>query len=114
MLNEAMRVHGLTWQPACSKHVAQARQAEAELREARGDASVCGSPLATLHPNCIPVAPPLAAAGAQLRFRDLVGGKNVKADRRRQRLQAAGRLALDTALFTLLWWAWTQLQPAMQ
>lgn len=43
-----------------------------------------------------------------------MGGKNVKADRRRQRLQAAGRLALDTALFTLLWWAWTQLQPAMQ
>ncbi len=65
-------------------------------------------------PSPASVVPAVLAAGAQLRFRDLVGGKNVKADRRRQRLQAAGRLALDTALFTLLWWAWTQLQPAAQ
>lgn len=52
-----------------------------------------------------------AAAGAQLRFRDLVGGKNVKADRRKQRAAAVGRFALDTAVFTALWWAWTLLQP---
>lgn len=63
---------------------------------------------------CACTPSPAAAAGEQLRFRDLVGGKNVKADRRRQRLQAAGRLALDTALFGLLWWAWVQLQPAAQ
>lgn len=60
----------------------------------------------SLHLAAAPIAP---SAGAQLRFRDLVGGKNVKADRQRQRMQAAGRFAFDTALFTLLWWAWTQL-----
>lgn len=64
-------------------------------------------------PNA-PVLRPAAAAGAQLRFRDLVGGKNVKADRQRQRAAAVGRFALETALFGLLMYAWAQLQPAAQ
>lgn len=50
-------------------------------------------------------------AGANLRFQDLVGGKNVKANRRRQRAAAVGRFALDTALFGVVWYAWTALQP---
>ncbi|KAI3425153.1 hypothetical protein D9Q98_008924 [Chlorella vulgaris] len=49
-------------------------------------------------------------AGAQLHFSDLVGGKNVKADRQRKRAAAVGRFALETALFGGLWYAWTALQ----
>lgn len=52
------------------------------------------------------------AAGANLRFRDLVGGKNVKADRARQRAAAAGRFALETAALGAAWWAWTELVQA--
>ena len=64
------------------------------------------------HPLVCPPAPCcLRAAGAHLRFRDLVGGKNVKAERRQQRVAAAGRFALETALFGALWYAWTALQP---
>lgn len=60
-------------------------------------------------PLLLPVLHP--AAGANLRFQDLVGGKNVKANRRRQRAAAVGRFALDTALFGVVWYAWTALQP---
>ena len=42
----------------------------------------------------------------ELRFRDLVGGKNIKAERRRQRTEAAARLALETVLFGAAWYAW--------
>ncbi|PSC70033.1 traB domain-containing isoform X1 [Micractinium conductrix] len=50
------------------------------------------------------------AAGAQLRFSDLVGGKNVKADRARARAAAAGRFALETVVVGAAWAAWTALQ----
>ena len=53
---------------------------------------------------------PLSAAGAQLRFSDLVGGKNVKADRARARAAAAGRFALETVVVGAAWAAWTALQ----
>jgi hypothetical protein len=43
-----------------------------------------------------------------------VGGKNVKADRRQQRVAAVGRFALESALFGALWYAWTALQPQQQ
>lgn len=51
-------------------------------------------------------------AGAALRFSDLVGGKNVRADRQRRQAAAAGRFALDTVLFGALYYAWTALQSA--
>lgn len=51
-------------------------------------------------------------AGAALRFSDLVGGKNVRADRQRRQAEAAGRFALETALFGALFYAWTALQSA--
>ncbi len=47
-----------------------------------------------------------------LRFTDLVGGKNTREYKRRQRLRAAGRLALEAALGLGLYEAWAQAQAA--
>lgn len=52
---------------------------------------------------------PCASAG--LRFRDLVGSKNVRAEQRRERRAAAVRLALEVALAGGTYAAWCQLFP---
>lgn len=91
---------------------AVARGAQAALGQASADC--LGLPHTAHSSPALPCAAP-RAAGADLRFRDLVGGKNVKADRKRQRAAAVGRFAAETALLGLLWWAWTELlQPQLQ
>ncbi len=42
----------------------------------------------------------------ELRFRDLVGGKNERAGREAARVAAVGRFALETAVVSALIWAW--------